>query len=120
MSFVAPSPPPSSCPVPSDWLACTFTLSDRSHADADSLSFLVVLCRNPHASHIISCDVLSRSITPDGTLHTRRLILKSGKVPVWARALVGGWGEGLGAWVVEDSWVSESAPSSPWAQYSAV
>ncbi|KAL7408856.1 PRELI-like family-domain-containing protein [Mrakia frigida] len=65
---------------------------------------------NPHASHIISCDVLSREITSDGTLHTRRLILKSGKVPVWARALVGGWGEGLGAWVVEDSWVQPHAP----------
>lgn len=61
--------------------------------------------RNPYAKHIISCDVLSRSLTPEGTLHTRRLILKSGSLPVWAQAIVGGWG-GLVTYVVEDSWVS--------------
>lgn len=64
---------------------------------------------NPYAKHIISCDVLSRSLTPEGTLHTRRLILKSGSLPVWAQAIVGGWG-GLVTYVVEDSWCNPYPP----------
>ncbi|CED84936.1 Protein similar to predicted member of the intramitochondrial sorting protein family [Phaffia rhodozyma] len=67
---------------------------------------------NPFAKHIISCDVLSRTITPEGTLKTTRLILKSGKLPLWAMTLVGGWGGGLGAWVLEES---ECYPYPPYA-----
>ncbi|KAJ3718408.1 MSF1-domain-containing protein [Lentinula raphanica] len=39
---------------------------------------------NPFASHIISCDVISRNVTPSGTLQTTRLILKRGSLPRWA------------------------------------
>ncbi|KAF9066088.1 PRELI-like family-domain-containing protein [Rhodocollybia butyracea] len=39
---------------------------------------------NPYASHIISCDVISRSVSPSGNLHTTRLILKRGSLPRWA------------------------------------
>ncbi|KAG2023125.1 UPS1, variant 2 [Coprinopsis cinerea AmutBmut pab1-1] len=38
---------------------------------------------NPYASHVISCDVISREQTPNGTLLTTRLILKRGNLPRW-------------------------------------
>jgi hypothetical protein len=39
---------------------------------------------NPYASHVISCDVISREFTPSGSLLTTRLILKTATLPRWA------------------------------------
>ncbi|KDQ20401.1 hypothetical protein BOTBODRAFT_100515 [Botryobasidium botryosum FD-172 SS1] len=39
---------------------------------------------NPYASHVVSCDVISRTPTPYGTLLTQRLLLKRGSLPKWA------------------------------------
>ena len=38
---------------------------------------------NPYASHVISCDVVSREQTATGNLLTTRLILKRGNLPRW-------------------------------------
>lgn len=55
---------------------------------------------NPHAAHIISCDVIARSTTPAGTLQTTRLILKRGALPRWApRGMV----SRAESWVIEES-----------------
>ncbi|TRM65978.1 PRELI-like family-domain-containing protein [Schizophyllum amplum] len=55
---------------------------------------------NPYASHIISCDVISRSMTPSGSLLTTRLILKRGALPRWAPQGIVSRAE---SWVVEES-----------------
>jgi len=55
---------------------------------------------NPHAAHIISCDVISRHATPAGTLKTTRLILKRGALPRWApRGII----TRAESWVLEES-----------------
>jgi len=54
---------------------------------------------NPYASHILSCDVISRKFTPSGTLLTTRLILKSGTIPRWAKNIV----PRSESWIVEES-----------------
>lgn len=38
---------------------------------------------NPHSPHIISVDVVDRSIEPDGTLRTERLIAVRQNAPQW-------------------------------------
>jgi len=55
---------------------------------------------NPYAPHIISCDVISRTVTPSGTLQTTRLILKRGSLPRWAPKGIIARAE---SWVVEES-----------------
>lgn len=55
---------------------------------------------NPHASHIVSCDVISREFTPSGSLVTTRLILKKGSLPRWAPEGIIPRSE---AWVIEES-----------------
>lgn len=67
---------------------------------------------NPFASHVLSCDVISRAIDPTtGRISTQRLILKKGIVPRWARTWLENFGMmgggGLEAWVLEESevWV---------------
>ncbi|KAI4529015.1 PRELI-like family-domain-containing protein [Schizophyllum commune] len=55
---------------------------------------------NPYASHVISCDVISRSMTPTGSLVTTRLILKRGALPRWAPRGIMSRAE---SWVVEES-----------------
>ncbi|KIK71382.1 hypothetical protein GYMLUDRAFT_235710 [Collybiopsis luxurians FD-317 M1] len=55
---------------------------------------------NPYASHIISCDVISRTVTPSGTLQTTRLILKRGSLPRWAPKGIISRAE---SWVLEES-----------------
>jgi len=55
---------------------------------------------NPYASHILSCDVISRTVTPSGTLQTTRLILKRGSLPRWAPKGIISRAE---SWVVEES-----------------
>jgi len=55
---------------------------------------------NPYASHVVSCDVISREFSPSGTLLTKRLILKRGALPKWFPAGIVSRAE---AWVVEES-----------------
>ncbi|KAF5374919.1 hypothetical protein D9758_000013 [Tetrapyrgos nigripes] len=55
---------------------------------------------NPLASHIVSCDVISRHQTPAGTLLTTRLILKRGSLPRWAPRGIISRAE---SWVIEES-----------------
>lgn len=54
---------------------------------------------NPYASHILSCDVISRSVTPEGHLKTSRLLLKKSTLPKWTRKLV----PRPESWVIEES-----------------
>lgn len=60
-------------------------LSDTTSSDTWSIVSLAYFLRypNPYASHVISCDVISREQTPSGTLLTTRLILKRGNLPRW-------------------------------------
>ncbi|RXW23843.1 hypothetical protein EST38_g2007 [Candolleomyces aberdarensis] len=55
---------------------------------------------NPYASHVLSCDVISREHTPSGTLLTTRLILKRGNVPRWFPKQFVSRAE---SWLVEES-----------------
>lgn len=55
---------------------------------------------NPYASHIISCDVISRELTSSGSLVTTRLILKKGQLPRWAPKGIISRAE---SWVIEES-----------------
>jgi len=55
---------------------------------------------NPYASHVLSCDVISRNVTSSGTLLTTRLILKSGSLPKWAPQGIVSRAE---SWVIEES-----------------
>jgi len=55
---------------------------------------------NPFASHVLSCDVISRSVSPSGTLMTTRLILKSGALPRWFPKGIVSRAE---SWVIEES-----------------
>ncbi|KAF9015470.1 PRELI-like family-domain-containing protein [Cyathus striatus] len=55
---------------------------------------------NPYASHVISCDVISRAQTPSGTLVTTRLILKRGNLPRWFPK---GIMQRAESWVIEES-----------------
>ncbi|KAG6885708.1 hypothetical protein C0993_010880 [Termitomyces sp. T159_Od127] len=54
---------------------------------------------NPYASHVLSCDVISRTLTPSGSLLTTRLLLKRGSLPRWAQNLVGR----AESWILEES-----------------
>jgi len=55
---------------------------------------------NPYASHVISCDVISRDQTPSGSLVTTRLILKKGAMPRWFPKGIVSRAE---SWVIEES-----------------
>ncbi|KAI0320442.1 MSF1-domain-containing protein [Amylostereum chailletii] len=55
---------------------------------------------NPYASHVLSCDVVSREFTSSGSLLTTRLILKRGALPRWAPKGIVSRAE---SWVVEES-----------------
>ena len=55
---------------------------------------------NPYAAHVLSCDVLSRHFTPQGSLVTKRLILKRGAVPRWLPKGIVSRAE---SWIVEES-----------------
>jgi hypothetical protein len=55
---------------------------------------------NPYAAHVVSCDVISRTTTPAGTLLTTRLILKRGALPRWApRGMI----SKAESWILEES-----------------
>ncbi|KIY51325.1 MSF1-domain-containing protein, partial [Fistulina hepatica ATCC 64428] len=55
---------------------------------------------NPYASHVLSCDVISRVQTPSGNLLTTRLILKRGALPRWAPRGIVSRAE---SWIIEES-----------------
>lgn len=55
---------------------------------------------NPYASHVLSCDVISREFTPSGSLRTTRLILKRGALPSWFPSGIVSRQE---SWIVEES-----------------
>ncbi|KAI0047803.1 MSF1-domain-containing protein [Auriscalpium vulgare] len=55
---------------------------------------------NAYASHILSCDVISREFSPSGSLLTTRLILKRGALPRWFPQGIMSRAE---SWVVEES-----------------
>lgn len=55
---------------------------------------------NPYATHVLSCDVISRDISSSGTLVTTRLILKRGALPRWFPAGIVSRAE---SWVIEES-----------------
>ncbi|KIO26286.1 hypothetical protein M407DRAFT_201939 [Tulasnella calospora MUT 4182] len=55
---------------------------------------------NPYASHVLACDVISRTFTDQGTLKTTRLIKKTGAVPKWFPKQFISRAE---TWVVEES-----------------
>ncbi|TDL28864.1 MSF1-domain-containing protein [Rickenella mellea] len=61
---------------------------------------------NPYAAHVISCDVISRTPTPTGTLLTTRLILKRGALPKWAPNGIISRAE---TWVIEESEVDPNS-----------
>ncbi|BEI79909.1 hypothetical protein CcaverHIS002_0104380 [Cutaneotrichosporon cavernicola] len=63
---------------------------------------------NPFARHVLSVDVLERTVDPStGRIKTVRLILKRGIVPQWASKFLpvakASGGRGLDAWVLEES-----------------
>ncbi|WVR03474.1 hypothetical protein IAU60_000465 [Kwoniella sp. DSM 27419] len=63
---------------------------------------------NPFARHVLSVDVLSRTVNPTtGQIHTTRLILKRGILPKWATRWLpnaaSSGGRGLDAWILEES-----------------
>jgi PRELI-like family len=55
---------------------------------------------NPYASHVISCDVISREFTPSGSLLTTRIILKTATLPRWAPRGIVSRSE---SWILEES-----------------
>ena len=55
---------------------------------------------NPYASHVISCDVISREFSPSGSLLTTRLILKTATLPRWAPKGIVSRSE---SWILEES-----------------
>jgi len=55
---------------------------------------------NPYAAHVLSCDVISRTHTPQGSLLTTRLILKKGTLPKWAPKGIISRTE---SWILEES-----------------
>jgi len=70
--------------------------------DAWSIVTLAFFLRypNPHASHVVSCDVIARECTLSGNLLTRRLILKKGNMPRWFPKGIVSRAE---SWIVEES-----------------
>jgi len=79
------------------------------HSDPWPIVSLAYFLRypNPKAAHILSCDVISRDMTPSGTLLTTRLILKRGALPKWAP-------EGIVS--RSESWVMEESEVDPWGR----
>ncbi|KAF7340017.1 PRELI/MSF1 domain-containing protein [Mycena venus] len=79
-----------------------FFSQSYSYDDPWSIVTLAFFLRypNPYASHVLSCDVISRSVTPSGSLMTTRLILKRGAMPRWFPKGIVSRAE---SWVVEET-----------------
>lgn len=81
-------------------------ITDPSHSNAFSSLVLAYANRypNPLSNHIHTQDILSCTYDADSdTLHTKKLILKSGKLPRWAPKGIIARAE---TWVVEESSVN--------------
>ena len=78
------------------------TGSHDLHSDPWSIVSLAFFLRypNPYAAHVLSCDVISRTHTPQGTMLTTRLILKKGSLPKWAPKGIISRAE---SWILEES-----------------
>ncbi|ORY21368.1 hypothetical protein BCR39DRAFT_562671 [Naematelia encephala] len=94
-----------------------FAKDDHVYSDPPPIPLLAFYIRypNPFARHVLSVDVLSRTINPTtGRIHTTRLVLKRGILPKWASKWLpvagASGGRGLDAWVLEDS-VVEPPPT---------
>ncbi|KAJ7225921.1 PRELI-like family-domain-containing protein [Mycena pura] len=79
-----------------------FYSQSYSYNDPWSIVTLAFFLRypNPYASHVLSCDVISRSVSPSGSLLTTRLILKRGAFPRWFPK---GFINRAESWVVEET-----------------
>jgi hypothetical protein len=87
---------------------CQLPLTSSPESTATPLLAFFLRYPNPFARHVLSVDVLSRSIDPTtGQLHTTRLILKRGIIPKWSHRFLpttsSSGGRGLDAWVLEES-----------------
>ena len=82
-------------------------VSPTPHSDPWPTVALAFFLRYPnrYASHVLSCDVIDRHLTPSGTLRTTRLILKRGALPTWFPRGIVQRGE---SWIVEESEVDVS------------
>ena len=81
---------------------------DSPESPATPLLAFFLRYPNPFARHVLSVDVLSRTVNPEtGQIHTTRLILKRGIIPKWANRWLpttsSSGGRGLDAWVLEES-----------------
>jgi hypothetical protein len=82
---------------------CTLALTLHfTHSDPWPIVSLAYFLRypNPYASHVVSCDVISRTHTQSGNLLTRRLLLKRGALPRWAPQGIVSRAE---TWIIEES-----------------
>ncbi|KIM30813.1 hypothetical protein M408DRAFT_327782 [Serendipita vermifera MAFF 305830] len=79
-----------------------FFSQTHRYEDAWSTVALAFFLRYPnrYSSHVISTDVLRRTVTPQGTLQTTRLILKRGALPAWFPSYLMTRSE---SWIVEES-----------------
>ncbi|ODN83517.1 hypothetical protein, variant [Cryptococcus amylolentus CBS 6039] len=82
----------------------------HSYPEPPATSLLAFFLRypNPFARHVLSVDVLDRTVDPvTGRIHTTRLILKRGILPKWATrwlpSSATSGGSGLDAWIYEES-----------------
>lgn len=87
-----------------------FDPADCPSPDSPPTPLLAFFLRypNPFARHVLSVDVLSRTVDPvTGQILTTRLILKRGILPKWANSWLpaagASGGRGLDAWVLEES-----------------
>lgn len=85
---------------------------------ATSLLAFFLRYPNPFARHVLSVDILERSVNPTtGQIHTLRLVLKRGIIPKWASRWLpvagASGGRGLDAWVLEESIVEPPGPAGP-------
>ncbi|KAF8640384.1 hypothetical protein AX17_000054 [Amanita inopinata Kibby_2008] len=83
-------------------LAMKFFTQSFLYDDSWSIVSLAFFLRypNPYAAHVVSCDVISRTQTPTGSLVTTRLILKKGSLPRWAPKGIVSRTE---SWIIEES-----------------
>lgn len=83
-------------------------LTNSPESPATPLLAFFLRYPNPFARHVLSVDVLSRTVNPEtGQIHTTRLILKRGIIPKWAHRFLptssSSGGRGLDAWILEES-----------------
>lgn len=58
---------------------------------------------NPYSSHVLSCDTLDSHLDDSGNLHTTRLVVKRGRLPMFIAPFISG--DHLESWIIEKIWV---------------